>query len=178
MPVDTLCDFRISVFFFGFIKFIKISGLTLRTERAMVKGTIGEVCVRLDGYTDQSALLLPGVYALGQRGVVVYVGKAKCLLSRIAAHRSMWGRQQRGTSVPSWWPASARGIPFDEVHTFPCRVDQLAEVEAAMIELYKPRYNRALKTPGTTTAPISLTINGVTVGLNQPSAPLTRRQVA
>lgn len=120
---------------------------------------------------------MPGVYALGQRGTVVYVGKAKCLLSRIAAHRSMWGRQQKGTSVPSWMPI--KGIPFDEVHTFPCRVDQLATVEAAMIEKYKPRYNKVLKTPGTTTAPIALTINGVSLGLNRPSAPaLPRRRVA
>lgn len=135
--------------------------------------------MQLEGFTQHPNLLMPGVYALGQRGTVVYVGKAKCLLSRIAAHRSMWGRQQKGTAVPTWFPQSLKGIPFDEIHTIPCRIDQLAEVEAAMIEKYKPRYNKVLKTPGTTTAPITLMVNGVRVGLNQsPTEPMARRRVA
>lgn len=132
--------------------------------------------MHLEGFAEHTVLLGPGVYALGQRGTVVYVGKAKCLLSRIAAHRSLWGRQSRGTTVPTWMPI--KGIPFDSIHTLPCRIDQLAEVEAAMIELYKPRYNKALKTPGTTTAPIALRINGYAVGLNQPPPqPISRRPV-
>lgn len=132
--------------------------------------------MQLEGFTEHSLLLMPGVYALGQRGTVVYVGKAKCLLSRIAAHRSMWGRQQKGTSALA--RMVIKGIPFDQVFTFPCRVDQLSEVEAAMIEKYKPRYNKSLKTPGTTTAPIRLTVRGVAIGLNQPSEPQARRRVA
>jgi len=96
----------------------------------------------LEGFVNITPILSPGVYALLRDGVVVYVGQSRRPLSRIAAHKSNWGRK-----TPSWLPASVRGILFDEVHVLPCRVEDLDEVEATMINLYKPRYNIRVKTP-------------------------------
>lgn len=101
-----------------------------------------ENCAVLEGFVNVSALLGPGVYALLRDGVVVYVGQSKRMLGRVSAHKSNWGRK-----TPAWLPASVRGILFDEVHVLPCRVEDLNAVEAAMINLYKPRYNIRIKTP-------------------------------
>ncbi len=97
----------------------------------------------LDGFVNVSTVLLPGVYALVRSGVVVYVGQSRRPLSRISAHKSNWGRK----SLPAWMPASLRGVLFDEVHILPCPIESLDRVEAAMIELYKPRYNIRIKSP-------------------------------
>ncbi len=98
----------------------------------------------LEGFVDASVVLRPAVYALVRGGVVVYVGQAgKAAIARIEAHRSNWGRKR----LPAWMPASLRGVLFDQVFVLPCRVEDLDEVEAAMINLYKPRYNIKIKTP-------------------------------
>lgn len=116
----------------------------------------------LEGFVNVSALLGPGVYALLRDGVVVYIGQSKRCLGRVSAHKSNWGRR-----TPSWLPPSVRGILFDEVHVFPCRVEALAEVEAAMINLYKPRYNIRIKTP----EPVTITHLFATA----PPPPIHRR---
>lgn len=98
----------------------------------------------LEGFVDASVILRPAVYALVRDGVVVYIGQAsRAAIARIEAHRSNWGRKR----LPAWMPASLRGVLFDQVFILPARVEQLDEVEAAMINLYKPRYNIKLKTP-------------------------------
>ena len=108
-----------------------------------------EDCVVLDGFVDVSVMLMPGVYALVRNGVVVYVGQSKRPLARISTHKSNWGRK----AMPAWMPASLRGVLFDEVHVLPCRLEELDRVEAAMIELYKPRYNIRIKSP----TPVAIT---------------------
>ncbi len=118
----------------------------------------------LDGFVNVSTILLPGVYALVRGGVVVYVGQSKRPLSRIAAHKSNWGRK----ALPAWMPASLRGVLFDEVHVLPCRVEDLDRVEAAIIELYKPRYNIRIKTPG----PVE-----ITPLLSRPATPQFERRL-
>lgn len=120
--------------------------------------------VVIEGFVNVSAILGPGVYALVRDGVVVYIGQSKRMLSRVSAHKSNWGRK----STPSWLPPSCRGILFDEVHVLPCRVEDLDEVEATMINLYKPRYNIRVKTPDPV-AIAHLFANG------PPQPPLPRR---
>ena len=117
----------------------------------------------LDGFVNVSTVLMPGVYALVRNGVVVYVGQSKRPLARISAHKSNWGRK----AMPAWMPASLRGVLFDEVHILPCLIEDLDRVEAAMIELYKPRYNIRIKSP----APVPITL------LLQPSAPKFERRI-
>lgn len=98
----------------------------------------------LEGFINVSAIAKPGVYALIRDGVVVYIGQAsRAMVARIEAHRSNWGRKR----APAWMPASLRGVLFDEVWVLPCRIEDLDEVESAMINLYKPRYNIRLKAP-------------------------------
>ena len=101
----------------------------------------------LEGFINISVSLKPGVYALLREGVVVYIGQSKKPLSRIEAHRSLGARK---TSAPGWLPI--KGIPFDEVHVMPCRLEDLDVLEAALVELYKPKFNVKLKSP----QPVSL----------------------
>ena len=118
----------------------------------------------LEGFIDVSAILRCGVYALVREGVVVYVGQSKKMLQRVSAHKSNWGRK----AMPAWMPVSLRGVLFDEVHVLPCRVEDLDRLERALIDLYKPKYNTQLKAPTPTTTPMTLTINNVSVPINQP----------
>lgn len=128
----------------------------------------------LEGFIDVSDVLRSGVYALVRNGVVVYIGQSKKMLARIAAHRSNWGRK----SVPAWMPVSIRGVLFDEVFVLPCRIEDLDRVERAMIDLYKPKYNIALKAPGPTAQQISITVGGHSVPLNfTPAQPRFERRI-
>ena len=123
-----------------------------------------ENCVVLEGFINVSAILRCGVYALVREGAIVYIGQSRKMLGRISAHKSNWGRK----SMPAWMPVSLRGVLFDEVHVLPCRVEDLDRLERALIDLYKPRYNIALKQPTPTTTPLNLVVNGISVPLNHP----------
>ena len=123
----------------------------------------------LEGFVNVSSILRAGVYALVRDGVVVYVGQSKKMLARISAHKSNWGRKAQ----PAWMPASLRGVLFDEAYVLPCRVEDLDELEAAMIDLYKPRYNIKLKSPTPTTTELTLTISGFVIPFN-PRSPTPR----
>ena len=128
----------------------------------------------LEGFIEVSPILGAGVYALLREGAVVYIGQSKKMLQRVSAHKSNWGRKAQ----PAWMPVSLRGVLFDQVFVLPCRVEALDELEAAMIDLYKPRYNIRLKAPTPTTTPLSLTIGGFTVPFNQrPAAPRFERRI-
>lgn len=133
-----------------------------------------ENCQVLEGFINVSAILRCGIYALVREGVVVYVGQSKKMLARVSAHKSNWGRK----AMPAWMPASLRGVLFDEVHVLPCRVEDLDRLERALIDLYKPKYNIALKAPTLiTTTPLNLQINGTTIPLNhaRPTPRFERR---
>lgn len=139
-------------------------------------GWVGEweVVAMLEGFIDVSAVLSAGIYALVREGVVVYIGQSKRMLTRVSSHKSNWGRKNQ----PTWLPASVRGVLFDEVHVLPCRVEDLNRLEAALIDLYKPRLNRALKAPTPTTTPLNLTTaTGITIPINHrpTSLPFERR---
>jgi len=121
----------------------------------------------LEGFIDVSAALKPGVYALVREGVVVYIGQSKKPLARIEAHRSLWGRKK----PPGWLPI--RGILFDEVHVLPCRVEDLDRLEAALIDLYKPKYNVKLKSPAPVSTPFS--VGPCVINARPTSPPLVRR---
>lgn len=125
--------------------------------------------MNLPGFHDASAFLQSGVYALVHLGKVVYIGKAKAMIVRVATHRSNARRK-----VPSWMPDSAKGIIFDEVHICPCHPDALDQLEYDLINLYKPRCNINLKHHGKSKAPFTLTIGGHEVTLNAPR-PQTER---
>lgn len=129
--------------------------------------------MNLPGFNDASTILQSGVYALVYRGAVVYIGKSKSMIVRVSTHRSNARRK-----IPSWLPPSAKGIVFDEVHIQPCHPDVIDDLEYAMINLYKPKFNELLKHNGHSRAPFTLRCGGVDVAFNQPrpqSEPFERR---
>jgi excinuclease UvrABC nuclease subunit len=97
--------------------------------------------VQLEGFIDASAMLQGGVYALVHRGVVVYVGKSKVMLGRVYTHRVAWGKKSK--SAVGLKPQ--KGILFDAIWVRPCPLTDIDELESAMINLYKPRYNSMLR---------------------------------
>src|SRR6266567_382594 len=127
----------------------------------------------MEGFVDVTPVLRAGVYALVREGAVVYVGQGKRMIARVEAHRSNWGRK----SVPAWMPVSLRGVLFDDVYVFPCRVEDLDRVERAMIDLYKPKFNIHLKAPTPLTAqPLTLRTGDRGIPINhQPRRGFERR---
>lgn len=119
--------------------------------------------MKLEGFTDCSAILSGGIYALCLRGVVVYIGRSKCALTRVATHRSMRGKKR----VP--W-ITAQGILFDEVHILPVHPDRIADVEAQMIRRYAPRYNTHHNPGGPYGPPIEIH-PGIILGARPAPAP-------
>lgn len=101
----------------------------------MVEKTV----VELKGFVEVSPVLKSGVYALCLRDEVVYVGKSKCMLTRIEAHRGLFRRK-----APAWMPI--KGVQFDKVFIRPCPLAMLDALEVEMINLYKPKLNERLKT--------------------------------
>lgn len=130
--------------------------------------------MRLEGFEDVSAILRGGVYALVHAGRVVYVGKAKCGLPRIAAHR-----HNRGKKLPAWAGSLPKGILFDEVHFMPVHPDRIDEVERQMIDRYRPRLNIALKPPASVkiASPAPLRIGNIVLfAAREPDPPAVRRR--
>ena len=75
----------------------------------------------IDGFSDVSEILRGGVYALIWRGEVVYIGKSKSMLARVAAHKKQYGQR-----TPEWFPI--KGVRFDRIlvrYEHPDRVDAL-----------------------------------------------------
>ena len=124
--------------------------------------------LRLEGFEDVSTLLRSGVYVLCRKGVVIYVGKAKGIYSRIYTHKNFANRAAKGLKLPSWLPVT--GLQFDQVFIRYVHVDQLDAVEAEMVNRYKPHYNTNLKN-GLKVGPISVTINGVVIQTNAAPRP-------
>lgn len=118
----------------------------------------------LEGFINVTATLRPGVYALLYAGVVVYIGQAsRAPVDRIYAHRSL-----RSRKAPAWLPI--KGMLFDEVHVLPCPIDRLDEVERALIDLYKPKYNVKLKAPGPVTTEFNIAVGTCVVAVNAKPA--------
>ena len=90
----------------------------------------------IPGFTDLSSVMGPGVYALCRFREVVYIGKAKVVLDRIAAHRNALERKRKGKQVFA--------VPFNKVLVMPCKFSDLDRLEREMIARYKPRYNERL----------------------------------
>ena len=133
----------------------------------------------LEGFKDVSEILAGGVYALAYRGVVIYIGKAKCMLVRTYTHRNLQrsGKAKRPRAKTADF-LPVKGIAYDQLFVLPCHVDKVDELEAEMIDLYKPRLNTLLKTKNKVTTPLTLQINGVSITLNdqnrEPDQPIRR----
>ena len=125
----------------------------------------------LDGFDDVSTLLRSGIYALAKRGTIIYIGKSKSLYARIYAHRNLANRAARGQRPPAWFPASLRGIVFDQVFIRYVHIDQLDSEESRLINLYKPKFNISLKNNLRPALPATLEINGIVLQMNAPPRP-------
>ena len=89
----------------------------------------------LENPVDHSDLLKPGVYLLKWHGKVVFVGKTKCLLAIVCAHRAA----NSGPRLPEWFPI--KRIQFDAFETIACATDRASLLLPALIDLYQPVHN-------------------------------------
>lgn len=92
----------------------------------------------MDGFVDAGPMLGAGVYALCVGEEVVYVGKAKVLLTRIYSHRLTYKQFRSGQRV------KAKAIFFNRLLIFPCKEMDLDRIERQMIATYRPRLNTNL----------------------------------
>lgn len=95
----------------------------------------------MEGFLDCSQMMRGGVYLLKHRGEIVYVGKAKCFLSRIYSHKSMWSKVRKGEKIPSWVKDMCKGVIFDGVYLRPCAPEIADKLERELIALLKPKHN-------------------------------------
>lgn len=96
----------------------------------------------MEGFVDVSLVLRRGVYILLHQGVVMYVGQASLMLGRVYRHRVAWGSKKR---KPITGVIPAKGMLFDQIMIRPCQLHEANELEAKLIDQYKPRYNTQLK---------------------------------
>ena len=82
---------------------------------------------------DFTAMLRPAVYILSHEDEVVYVGKSKCPLVRIYAHRL----RSKLTNIES----EDRSFIFDSIHLIPAHIDALNALEQRLIRELRPRHN-------------------------------------
>ncbi len=120
-------------------------------------------------------MLRSGVYALCAKGQVIYVGKSKAMIARINAHRTKWIDKRKGRTGADWIPIPA--LMFDEIHVLAVPPHLLDQVEAEMINRFKPRYNVQLKTTAKVLAPIEITIAGKSLQLNAPARVVVERRI-
>jgi len=117
----------------------------------------------LDNWIGIGDLLKPGVYALLWRGKFAFIGKSKCLLVSLAAHRAVCS----GPRLPEWFPT--KRVQFDDIKIIPCAPDRAALLLPAMIEMYKPPHNLHFK-------PITASLPAFQVPETDRDAPrITRR---
>jgi hypothetical protein len=99
---------------------------------------------------DVTEIMRPGVYLLRLGPVVVYIGKAKCLLVGLGMHMAIRNRP----ALPAWFPIPR--VAFDRIAIIPCGDPaKLHTLHAALVELHRPVHTRSdLRTPEPTlTAP-------------------------
>lgn len=93
------------------------------------------------GFEDISILLGSGVYALCQGEVVVYIGKASILVTRIYDHKLNLTRKQMGKTLRLNGPNPVRVVPFNRVMVCPCSKGEMSELEMQLILRFNPQFN-------------------------------------
>jgi len=88
---------------------------------------------------DVSDLLKPGVYLLSWRGKVVFVGRAKCLLTTINDHRTANGTAR----LPEWFPI--KRVQFDGFSIIPISYDQTLALVEALTDYHQLRRPSAIE---------------------------------
>lgn len=81
--------------------------------------------------TTLTGILGPGVYILSRGDRVTFIGRAKCLLVTIAAHRTA----AKGPRLPDWFPI--RGVIFDSVSIIPTDYPRALLLAEALVKLHK-----------------------------------------
>src|ERR1700729_671855 len=82
---------------------------------------------------DVSDMVNPGVYLLSRNGRVVFIGRAKCMLTAVYNHRSA------EVGLPKWFPV--RRIVFDKVEVIPVPYDQTLPLATALAKHHKCLHN-------------------------------------
>lgn len=96
-----------------------------------------------DGFYSVTGLLASGVYALLRRGRVVYIGQSVRLFARLSGYVNAQTRKHQ----VKFGPHVVRGIAFDEIWIRPCSLEDLDDLEEALIRKHLPRYNTQRKVP-------------------------------
>lgn len=87
--------------------------------------------MNLEDFADISEVLGGGIFILGYRGEVVFVGKStRGMLAKIANYRAK--------DLPKWFPR----ITFDQVLIRYVHPDELDRVYADLLAEYQPKHNR------------------------------------
>ena len=87
--------------------------------------------MKLEDFADISEVLGGGIFILGYRGEVVFIGKTtRGMLGKIANYRAK--------DLPSWFPR----VTFDQLLVKFVHPDQLDQTYHSLIAEHRPKYNR------------------------------------
>ena len=87
----------------------------------------------MEGFLNFSKIMESGIYALVDRGKVVYIGQARRMIQRLAWHYNAKIGQAK---------FRMKRISFEEIWIMPVPEAELDAVEARLIFEHQPRYNK------------------------------------
>lgn len=111
---------------------VEVETLSEWTEQMAAKKPVNSPC---EQPISIGGILKPGVYLLLRYSKVVFIGKSKCLLATIAAHRAACS----GPRLPEWFPIHR--VQFDDVQIIPCALDRAGLLLPALIDMHQPTHN-------------------------------------
>lgn len=98
--------------------------------------------LRLEGFGTRLEPRCVGIYALINKGEVVYVGQSRNLWTRLGQHfqTRRRGRGRGSTKLGAKWADTVQ-FEFDEILIKYCFLEERDRIELEVIERYRPRFN-------------------------------------
>lgn len=120
---------------------------------------------------DLTTILGAGIYFLSLKGVVVYVGQGRRVLTRVYTHKNVLVQARKGKRL-TLNGRTQKVISFDQVQMLPCAEADLNALEKEWIAKLRPKHNVAHVVHKMSLAELGLVIGGVSLNLDvlNPSA--------
>ena len=96
--------------------------------------------MELGEFKDGSGFMGPGIYALVYVDEIVYIGKSKCLIQRVTAHRNAWNKRRK-MKPGSVTRTAVKVVPFTKFLWRSCSLFEMDVLEIEYIKHHKPKYN-------------------------------------
>ena len=98
--------------------------------------------LKAEGFSTNIEVRSAGIYALLNRGELVYIKRSPNVWSALASHfRTRRRKRINGTTMLGYRWSDAKEFEFDELLIRYCYLDELEAIELDLIERYRPEFN-------------------------------------